>query len=74
MMKRCNLEHALYDGLHLGRDEAAVLLNLLTPELNKRLGAGDSLVFPEWQEMENESDAKCGEAYSKWKLENPDRL
>ena len=25
-------------------------------------------------EMENESDAKCVEAYSKWKLENPDRL
>ena len=39
MMKRCNLEHELYDGLHLGRD---VLLNLLTPELNKRLGAGDT--------------------------------
>ena len=52
MMKRCNLEHALYDSLHLGRDEAGVLLNLLTPELNKRLGDGDSLVFPEWREME----------------------
>ena len=73
-MKRCNLDHALYDGLHLGRDGAAVLCNLLTPELNKRLGTGDSLVSPEWREMDNESDAKCVEAYSKWKLENPDRL
>ena len=74
MMKSCNLDAALYDGLHLARDGAAVLCSLLVPELDKRLGAGDSLVFPEWREMENESDARCVEAYNKWKLENPDRL
>ena len=70
MMKSCNLDAALYDGLHLARDGAAVLCSLLVPELDKRLGA----VFPEWREMENESDARCVEAYNKWKLENPDRL
>lgn len=74
MMQSCNLDQALYDGLHLGRDGAAVLCNLLTPELDRRLGARDSLVFPEWREMENESDAKCVEAYNKWRQDNPDRL
>ena len=74
MMKECNLDHALYDGLHLGRDGHAVLCNLLVPELDRRLGSGDSLVFPEWREMENESEARCVEAYTKWKQENPNRL
>ena len=74
MMKECNLDHALYDGLHLGRDGHAVLCNLLVPELDRRLGPGDSLVFPEWREMENESEARCVEAYTKWKQENPNRL
>ena len=74
MMKECNLDHALFDGLHLGRDGHAVLCNLLVPELDRRLGPGDSLVFPEWREMENESEARCVEAYTKWKQENPNRL
>ena len=74
MMKECNLDHALYDGLHLGRDGHAVLCNLLVPELDRRLGPGESLVFPEWREMENESEARCVEAYTQWKQENPNRL
>ena len=74
MMKECNLDHALFDGLHLGRDGHAVLCSLLVPELDRRLGPGDSLVFPEWREMENESEARCVDAYTKWKQENPNRL
>ena len=74
MTKECNLDHALYDGLHMDRDGHAVLCNLLVPELDRRLGPGDSLVFPEWREMENESEARCVEAYTQWKQENPNRL
>ena len=56
---------ALSDGLHLGRQGAAILLSLLVPAIHKKLGTSpESLpLMPLWKDLDNADVAK---SYKKW--------
>jgi len=60
-----NLRAALSDGLHLGRQGAAVLLSLLAPVIHKKLGTSPEspLQMPLWRDLDNSDVAK---SYKKW--------
>jgi len=60
-----NLRAALSDGLHLGRQGAAVLLSLLVPVIHKKLGTSPEspLQMPLWRDLDNTDVAK---SYKKW--------
>ena len=55
----------LSDGLHLGRQGAAVLLSLLAPVIHKKLGTSPEspLQMPLWRDLDNTDVAK---SYKKW--------
>ena len=75
MMALQDLDAALTDGLHLGNQGHAVLFRHLSAIFDEKLGSrAETLMYPEWREMTNSSLQQCGQNYSQWKKDNPDKL
>jgi len=60
-----NRRAALSDGLHLGRQGAAILLSLLAPVIHRKLGTNPEspLLMPLWRDLDNNDVAM---SYNKW--------
>ena len=66
-VNKINLNTALCDGLHLGKEGHRALFSLLTPVFNDKLGGSpDALMLPEWKELNN---ADTSGSYKDWKTQ-----
>ena len=66
-VNKINLNTALCDGLHLGKEGHRALFSLLKPVFNDKLGGSpDALMLPEWKELNN---GDTSGSYKGWKTQ-----
>ena len=71
-INKINLNSALSDGLHLGKEGHYALFSLLVPVFNGKLGGSpDALMLPEWRELNNQDTAG---SFQDWKSKTRDRV
>eukprot|EP00092_Neocalanus_flemingeri_P041233 GFUD01044893.1.p1 GENE.GFUD01044893.1~~GFUD01044893.1.p1 ORF type:complete len:247 (+),score=69.79 GFUD01044893.1:74-814(+) len=68
---KINLNAALSDGLHLGKEGHDALFSLLSPVFNAKLGGSSDIMLPEWRDLDN---ANTAGSYKEWKSNSNGRF